>query len=100
MSINKPEDLFGSTEQHLLRAVIFLLFALKLFEFAVYDIRSNALFAATNPPVATHCSQQKEELATEDSDEGSSVPMCNGTGDHGLSKSTASRLRQHGKAPP
>lgn len=100
MSINKPEDFFGSTEHYLLRAVVFLLFALKLFEFAVHDIRSNALFAATNPPIATHCSQPTEELATEGSDEDSSGQMCNGTGDRVPSKSESSRLRRHGKAPP
>ena len=55
---------------------------------------------AKSPPAATRNNQPMEELATEDLDEDSSVPTCNGTGDHTPSKSTASRLRRHGKAPP
>lgn len=58
-----PGKSINNIEALLLRFVVFLLFALKLFEFAVQDIRSNQLFAAPkNPPTASRLHQRDTGL--------------------------------------
>jgi hypothetical protein len=96
---NKFDERLAKIERYLLRLVIFVLFLLALKRFFLSEVRASTE-QFKNRPAVTRCIHQTEEPAMTDLDGDSTVPMCNGTGGHGPSRSTASPPRRHGKAPP
>jgi hypothetical protein len=96
---NRLDKLLHNIERYSLRLALVIILLVEQVVFVISVVRANASHV-TNPPAAIPCIRQNPSDANSGSDEGSSVPPYNGTGDHGLSKSGSSRLHQSDKSPP